>query len=55
MVDSIILEYFDETEKELLSALEDGKDLSTVSNLIYKNNDKIFVTPYKLKKLCTHV
>lgn len=50
MVDSIILEYFDETESQLLSALENGKELSTVPNLIYKNNDKIFVTPYKAKK-----
>lgn len=50
MVDSVILEYFDETEKQLLSVLENGGDLSTVSNLIYKNEDKIFVTPYKLNK-----
>lgn len=50
MVDSIILEYFDETENQLLSALENGKELSTVSNLIYKNKDKISMTPYKAEK-----
>lgn len=50
MVDSIILEYFDETEKQLLSAIQNGKELSIVSNLIYKNKDKICVTPYKVKK-----
>lgn len=47
MVDSIILEYFDETEGQLLSALENKKELSTVSNLMYKCKDKICVTPYK--------
>ena len=45
MVDSIILEYFDETEEQLLRALKNGKELSTVSNVIYINKDKICVTP----------
>lgn len=47
MVDSIILEYFDETETQLLDALRSGKELSSVSNLIYKDQNKIHVTPYK--------
>ena len=34
MVDSIILEYYDETEGKLLSALENNEELSTVPNLI---------------------
>lgn len=50
MVDSVILEYFGETEKQLLCALENGNKLSTVPNLIYKNNDKIYITPYKAKE-----
>ncbi|MCM1540708.1 MAG: hypothetical protein NC121_05540 [Blautia sp.] len=50
MVDSIILEYFDETEKQLLSALKNGRALSTVSNLIYRNKDKIYATPYAAKE-----
>ena len=49
MVDSIILEYFDETEEQLLRALKNGKELSTVSNVIYISKDKICVTPYKSK------
>lgn len=49
MVDSIILEYFNETEKQLLDALENEKGLSTVANLIYKNKNKICVTSYKTK------
>lgn len=50
MVDSVILEYFGETEKQLLCALENSNKLSTVPNLIYKNNDKIYITPYKAKE-----
>lgn len=51
MVDSIILEHFDETEKQLLDALENGKGLSSVANFIYKDKNKIHVTPYKTEKI----
>lgn len=50
MIDSVVLEYFDETEKQLLYALKNNKPLSTVSNLIYKNNDEIHANPYKVYK-----
>lgn len=50
MVDSIILEYFDQTENQLLSTIRNNNPLSEVSNLIYRTNNKIFVTPYKLEK-----
>lgn len=50
MVDSIILEYFDQTEKQLLSALRNNIPLSEVSNLIYRSCNKIFAMPYKSEK-----
>ncbi len=50
MVDSIILEYYDETEGKLLSALENNEELSTVPNLIYKSDDEIHMTSYKANR-----
>ena len=46
MVDSIILEYFEETESQIISTLKAKDELSQVNNLIYKKNDKIFQTAY---------
>lgn len=43
MIDSIILEYFDEVELKLISALRDHIDLVNVCNLIYRNSDKEIV------------
>ena len=37
MVDSVILEYFDEIEPKLIYALNNKGDLQSVPNLIYKN------------------
>lgn len=50
MVDSIILEYFDETEKELINSLTNNRELSQIPNLVYKSSDQIYMTPYKAIK-----
>lgn len=47
MVDSIILEFFEETERKLINTLKNGGAFSEISNLVYKNNEKIYMTLYK--------
>ncbi len=47
MVDSVVLEYFDETEKQLLFTLKHNHKLDSVVNLLYKYNDKVYKTSYK--------
>lgn len=39
MVDSVVLEYFEETENALINALNKGKGLQSVPNLIYQTSD----------------
>ena len=46
MVDSVILEFFDKTEKSLISALQNNHSLSNVYNLVYKDGDEIIKTQY---------
>ena len=50
MVDSVVLDYFDETEEQLLFTIMNDKKLDNVPNLIYKSNNKICITPYKTKR-----
>lgn len=50
MIDSVILEYFDETEDELINTITNNGDLSHIPNLVYKYKDKIYLTPYKVIK-----
>ncbi len=50
MVDSIILEYFQETERALINALENNIELSDIHNLVYKHGDKIIKTSYQANK-----
>ncbi len=51
MVDSIILEYFDKTEKILFDALQNNQSLSNVCNLVYKDERGITKTQYDFDTL----
>lgn len=50
MIDSVILEYFNETEKSLINAIENNEDFSVIPNLVYTCKDKIVMTPFRLVK-----
>ena len=47
-IDSIILEFYENTEKMLVDAIESGCSLANVNNIIYRNSKKeIIQTPYQ--------
>lgn len=39
IIDSLILEYYDYTEKELISKIEENRDINSVPNLMFVNDD----------------
>ncbi len=50
IIDSLVLEYFDYTEIELIETIEQHKNIEKVPNLIYKDKNTIRQTPFALPK-----
>ena len=50
MVDSVILEFFSETEDKLTDAIEKKYKLSQIPNLIYKDGNSIKMTSYSISQ-----
>lgn len=47
IIDSLVLEYYDEIEEKIVSSLNNNCSLQDVPNIIYKNNDDIIETSYQ--------